>query len=95
MKDEKMLLHKLYEELVKLQKEIISSNLKLLVILEGRDAAGKGGAIRKITENLDPRGIRVHPIGPPTVEEKGNHYLLRFWRDLPEPGMIAIFDRSW
>jgi polyphosphate kinase 2 (PPK2 family) len=63
--------------------------------MEGFDAAGKGGAIRKLTDHLDPRGIRVIPIGPPTPEEKGRHWLYRFWRDLPVPGTIVVFDRTW
>jgi polyphosphate kinase 2 (PPK2 family) len=68
---------------------------RALIVVEGWDAAGKGGAIRRLTAELDPRGYRVYPIGPPAPAEKAHHYLHRFWRRLPEPGTIAIFDRSW
>ena len=67
----------------------------VIIAFEGWDAAGKGGAIRRLTERLDPRGIHVWPIGPPQPDEQGRHYLYRFWERLPEPGTIAIFDRSW
>lgn len=66
-----------------------------IIVFEGVDAAGKGGAIRRLTEKLDPRGAHVWPIGAPTPEEQGRHYLFRFWQRLPEPGTLAIFDRSW
>ncbi len=66
-----------------------------VIVFEGVDAAGKGGAIRRLTEKLDPRGVHVWPIGPPTPDEQGKHYLYRFWQRLPEPGTLAIFDRSW
>ncbi|MCK6451519.1 MAG: polyphosphate kinase [Alphaproteobacteria bacterium] len=68
---------------------------RAVLVFEGTDAAGKGGAIRRLTEKLDPRGIKVWPVGPPTPEEQGRHYLYRFWLHLPEPGQIAVFDRSW
>lgn len=67
----------------------------VVLLFEGWDAAGKGGAIKRITEKLDPRGYTVYPISAPQGEEKSKHYLYRFWRRLPEPGQIAIFDRSW
>src|SRR4051794_15029782 len=67
----------------------------VIVIFEGWDAAGKGGVIKRLTEKLDPRGYVVYPISAPQGEEKTRHYLYRFWRRLPEPGQIAIFDRSW
>jgi polyphosphate kinase 2 (PPK2 family) len=67
----------------------------VIVALEGWDAAGKGGAIKRITEKMDPRGYVVYPISAPQGEEKSRHYLYRFWRRLPEPGQIAIFDRTW
>lgn len=69
--------------------------LRAILAFEGTDAAGKGGAIKRLTEKLDPRGIKVWPIGPPGEAEHGRHYLYRFWTRLPEPGTIAIFDRSW
>ena len=68
---------------------------KGIVVLEGSDAAGKGGAIRRLTAELDPRHYTVWPIGPPSGEELHHHYLWRFWQRMPERGMIAVFDRSW
>ncbi|MCC7155247.1 MAG: hypothetical protein IT161_11785 [Bryobacterales bacterium] len=67
----------------------------VVLVFEGWDAAGKGGAIKRITERLDPRGYIVYPISAPQGEDKSRHYLYRFWRRLPEKGQIAIFDRSW
>jgi polyphosphate kinase 2 (PPK2 family) len=67
----------------------------VMVVFEGWDAAGKGGAIKRLTEKLDPRGYVVYPIAAPAGEDKTHHYLYRFWRRLPERGQIAIFDRSW
>jgi polyphosphate kinase 2 (PPK2 family) len=67
----------------------------VVIVFEGWDAAGKGGAIKRITEKIDPRGYVVYPISAPQGEEKTRHYLYRFWRRLPERGQIAIFDRSW
>ncbi len=65
-----------------------------LLIFEGWDAAGKGGAIRRVTQGLDPRLYQVVGFAAPTLEEKQHHYLWRFWRNLPPPGLTAIFDRS-
>jgi polyphosphate kinase 2 (PPK2 family) len=67
----------------------------VVIVFEGWDAAGKGGAIKRLTERLDPRGYVVYPIAAPAGEDKTHHYLYRFWRRLPERGQIAIFDRSW
>jgi len=67
----------------------------VVIVFEGWDAAGKGGAIKRITEKLDPRGYVVYPISAPHGEDKTRHYLYRFWRRLPERGQIAVFDRSW
>ena len=67
----------------------------VILVFEGWDAAGKGGAIKRLTERLDPRGYVVYPIAAPVGEDKTHHYLYRFWRRLPERGQIAIFDRSW
>ena len=67
----------------------------VMIMFEGWDAAGKGGAIKRITEKLDPRGYVVYSIAAPQGEDKTRHYLYRFWRRLPERGQIAIFDRSW
>jgi polyphosphate kinase 2 (PPK2 family) len=65
------------------------------MVFEGWDAAGKGGAIQRLTEKLDPRGYVVHAIKAPEGDDKDRHYLYRFWRRLPEAGQIGIFDRSW
>lgn len=65
------------------------------VVIEGTDTAGKGGAIRRLTAELDPRHYDVWPIGPPTPEELRHHYLWRFWQRIPENGMLGVFDRSW
>jgi len=67
----------------------------VMIMFEGWDAAGKGGAIKRITEKIDPRCYVVYPIAAPQGEDKTRHYLYRFWRRLPERGQIAIFDRSW
>ncbi|NNF59120.1 MAG: hypothetical protein HKN04_12870 [Rhodothermaceae bacterium] len=67
----------------------------VVLVFEGWDAAGKGGAIRHVTAPLDPRAYIVHPIGPPEGEDARRHYLYRFWRRLPEAGRLAVFDRSW
>jgi polyphosphate kinase 2 (PPK2 family) len=67
----------------------------VVVAFEGWDAAGKGGAIKRLTARLDPRGYVVWPIAAPQGDDKTHHYLYRFWRRLPEAGQIAIFDRSW
>lgn len=67
----------------------------VVLVFEGWDAAGKGGAIKRLTARLDPRGYVVWPIAAPHGDDKDRHYLYRFWRRLPEQGQIAIFDRSW
>ncbi|MBD2858013.1 UDP-galactose-lipid carrier transferase [Spongiibacter sp. KMU-158] len=68
---------------------------RVVVVFEGPDAAGKGGAIRRAVRHLDPRGLRVHSIGPPNSIELQQHYLQRFWSRLPKNGQMAVFDRSW
>ena len=68
---------------------------KAIVVCEGWDASGKGGAIQRLTAQGDPRAYRVWPIAAPTDEEKAHHYLWRFWERMPKAGEIAIFDRSW
>lgn len=67
----------------------------VVMVFEGWDAGGKGGAIARLTERLDPRGYKVHPIAAPKGDDADKHYLWRFWRRLPARGEIAIFDRSW
>ena len=81
--------------LLKLQQSYYLQGKRGIVTIEGWDAAGKGGAIKRIVEPMDPRGFRVHQIGAPGAEEQGRHYLYRFWANLPKVGRIAIFDRSW
>lgn len=66
-----------------------------IIVCEGWDAAGKGGAIQRLTAECDPRHFHVWPIAAPSHEEKAHHYLWRFWRRLPPAGEVAIFDRSW
>ncbi|MHB2028370.1 MAG: polyphosphate kinase 2 family protein [Acidimicrobiales bacterium] len=67
----------------------------LLVLVEGFDAAGKGGAIRRLTAGLDPRHVSVCPIGPPSTEELRHHFLWRFQQNIPGEGEMTVFDRSW
>jgi PPK2 family polyphosphate:nucleotide phosphotransferase len=88
-------LKQLQLELLKLQRELAEAKNSLIVIFEGPDAAGKGGAIKRVVERLDPRLLRVHSIVKPTAEEYQHHYLWRFWNELPPYGQMAIFDRSW
>lgn len=82
-------------KMLRIQQGIFHRKDRVVIIFEGFDAAGKGGAIRKLTEVLDPRSLRVIPIAAPTAEEQGTHWLYRFWKNLPPPGHITIFDRSW
>lgn len=82
-------------KMLRIQQGVWHKKDRVIIVFEGFDAAGKGGAIRKLTEALDPRSFRVHPIGPPSEEEQGKHWLYRFWSLLPARGSIAIFDRSW
>ncbi len=88
-------LEDLQHRMVRIQQGLYHSGRRAVVGFEGFDAAGKGGCIRRMTEMLDPRGLKVVPIGPPLPEEKGRHWLYRFWRDLPLPGSITVFDRTW
>ena len=88
-------LKQLQEELIKLQNWVIENNEKIVVIFEGRDAAGKGGAIRRTTEHLNPREFRVVALPKPTDEEKGQWYFQRYINQLPRAGEIVFFDRSW
>jgi polyphosphate kinase 2 (PPK2 family) len=75
--------------------EVYRQQRPVTLVFEGWDAAGKGGAIKRLTGKLDPRGYIVHAIAAPAGEDKAHHYLYRFWRRLPARGEIAIFDRSW
>jgi polyphosphate kinase 2 (PPK2 family) len=81
--------------LLQIQQAYLRQKRRGIVVLEGWDTAGKGGLIRRMTVKLDPRQARVWPIGAPTGDEQGDHYLQRFWRRLPNPGTLGVFDRSW
>ncbi len=81
--------------LLKLQHALKESKRTAIIVIEGPDAAGKGGAIRRLVEKLDPRHIRVYSTVKPTPEEYAHHYLWRFWTKIPAEGQMAIFDRSW
>ncbi|MBU3584476.1 polyphosphate kinase 2 [Polynucleobacter sp. 15G-AUS-farblos] len=82
-------------ELVKLQRQVISSGSRLLIILEGRDTAGKDGTIKAITEHLSPRESHVVALSKPTDREEGEWYFQRYVAELPSSGEIVIFNRSW
>ncbi len=88
-------LDRLQNELHLLGYQVYVQKRPVVAVFEGWDAAGKGGAIKRVTERLDPRGYVVWPIAAPQGDDKTRHYLYRFWRRLPEAGQIAIFDRSW
>ncbi len=86
---------KLQVELVKLQNWVYENKKRVLIIFEGRDAAGKGGAIKRFTEHLNPRRYRVVALPKPTEVEVGQFYFQRYIAQLPNPGEIVFFDRSW
>jgi len=86
---------KLQAELVDLQQWAAKHKKRVCVLFEGRDAAGKGGAIRRFTEHLNPRSMRVVALTKPTDIEKGQWYFRRYIKELPEPGELVFFDRSW
>lgn len=88
-------LKKLQEQLIEMQQWVENEGEKLVVIFEGRDAAGKGGAIRRITQNLNPREFNVVALPKPTPEEKEQWYFQRYVKNLPRSGQITFFDRSW
>ena len=88
-------LRRLHVELVKLQEWVRTKGLKVVVIFEGRDAAGKGGVIKRITESLNPRVCRVVALPAPTEREKTQWYFQRYVAHLPAAGEIVLFDRSW
>ena len=93
--DYKKQLAKYQDRLNKLLSRKKFNNRSLVIVFEGNDAAGKGGAIRRVIQFMDPRRYRVNQFAAPTDEEKGHPYLWRFWRRLPRHGDIALFDRSW
>ena len=88
-------LKKLQEELVKLQQWVKKNNKRVAIIFEGRDAAGKGGSIRRFMEHLNPRSSRLVALNKPTDIERGQWYFMRYIKELPNPGEIVFFDRSW
>jgi polyphosphate:AMP phosphotransferase len=93
--DYKQKLRQAQVKLLKLQLKIYQAQIPVLILFEGWDAAGKGGAIKRLTDILDPRSYQVNTFAKPTDEEAQHHYLWRFWRYLPKRGTIGIFDRSW
>lgn len=82
-------------ELNKLQSDVVKNNRRVVVIFEGRDAAGKGGTIRRFTQHLNPRDIEVVALTKPNETERGQWYFQRYIQKLPAPGTIVFFDRSW
>ena len=88
-------LKKLQVELVKLQQWVQKNNKRVAIIFEGRDASGKGGSIRRFTEHLNPRSMRTVALSKPTEVEQGQWYFRRYIKQLPNPGEIVFFDRSW
>ncbi|NIJ44698.1 polyphosphate kinase 2 [Wenyingzhuangia heitensis] len=88
-------LKRLQKELIKLQEEVIEKNQRVIVVFEGRDAAGKGGAIRRITERINPRHFRIVALPKPTDEERTQWYFQRYINKFPKAGEIVFFDRSW
>lgn len=88
-------LRQLQVELVKLQQWILKTNKRVAIIFEGRDAAGKGGNIRRFMEHLNPRSSRLVALNKPTEVERGQWYFQRYIKELPNPGEIVFFDRSW
>jgi polyphosphate kinase 2 len=88
-------LEKLQIELVKMQRWVQDNGKRIAILFEGRDAAGKGGTIRRFTEHMNPRALRVVALPKPTEEERGQWYFQRYIRQLPNKGEIVFFDRSW
>jgi polyphosphate kinase 2 len=88
-------LKKLHVELVKLQQWVVKEGLKVCIVFEGRDGAGKGGTIKAITERVSPRVFRVVALSAPTEREKSQMYIQRYMAHFPSAGEVVIFDRSW
>ena len=88
-------LYKLQSELVNLQEWVSKNKKRVCIIFEGRDAAGKGGAIRRMTQHLNPRARRVVALAKPTEIEQGQWYFRRYVKEMPNPGELVFFDRSW
>ncbi len=94
-KEYKEKLEKLQKKIGRLHSELYLLRIPVVLAFEGWDAGGKGGAIKRLTSHLDPRGYAVHPTSSPNDIEKVHHYLWRFWNNMPKAGHIAIFDRTW
>jgi AMP-polyphosphate phosphotransferase len=95
-KEYKLRKAQLQVDLLRLQGKVVEQGIPVLIIFEGMDAAGKGGAIRRLTNYLDPRWVRVHNMGRPTSSEQAYHWLRRYWLRLPRRGVISIYDDySW
>ncbi|MCC6575649.1 MAG: UDP-galactose-lipid carrier transferase [Planctomycetes bacterium] len=88
-------LEKAQYQMLLIQRWMFEHKREAVLVFEGWDAAGKGGSIRRLVEKLDPRGYSVVPVSAPKPQERGQHYLQRFWNRMPEPGTLGIFDRSW
>lgn len=88
-------LEKLQNRIEKLHGELYRRRIPMVLGFEGWDAGGKGGAIKRLTEKMDPRGYQVNPTAAPNDIEKVHHYLWRFWNNMPKKGHVAIFDRTW
>ena len=78
-----------------IQQAYLGTQERAVIVLEGWDTAGKGGIVRRLGWALDPRSFKVYPTAAPLLDERGRHYLQRFWQKLPDPGQIVVFDRSW
>ena len=88
-------LEPLQKKMALLHSELYRRRIPVVLAFEGWDAGGKGGAIKRLTECMDPRGYRVNPTASPNDIEKAHHYLWRFWQNMPKDGHVAIFDRTW
>lgn len=88
-------LFELQSQLVNLQQWVIQKKMRVAILFEGRDAAGKGGSIKRFIEHLNPRASRVVALAKPTEVEKGQWYFRRYVKELPNPGELVFFDRSW
>lgn len=88
-------LEKLQKRIQELHGELYQKRIPVILGFEGWDAGGKGGAIKRLTEKMDPRGYQVNPTAAPNDLERAHHYLWRFWNNVPKKGHIAIFDRTW
>ncbi len=82
-------------ELLSMQLQLLEKKIPVIFLMEGPDAAGKGGTIKRVFERLDPRLLSVHSINKPTEEEFARHYMWRFWTKIPARGRTAVLDRSW